>query len=272
MVFSISNIKNYVKGIELKQKWDQKKNNPFGLNQESTSNSIRQLLGNQKRYNVEAIKNKMRAGSKLSSGEMRYLRENHPDLYTQARRIAAEREDYERKLRQCKTKEEVSRLHTQTSASLLAQAKNAGADAEEFCMRSNAITKTHRGFTKSPEYSGLPKDYRELKERRKNERGDVKRTDAKDLWESRADTVENCLYNAWARKSGEVSDSHKFRQRPEAEATAPPAEPETPDAGQSDSTAKPAKETLTPIAATAYSRYDTATAVQRRKPPISIRT
>ena len=71
----------------------------------------------------QQISTKMMAGKRLSSAEMEYLKENDPQTYQKARTIEMEREAYERRLKQCRTKEEVQRVKFSQAASSLATVK-----------------------------------------------------------------------------------------------------------------------------------------------------
>lgn len=275
MVFSIGSIKNYVKGIELKHKWDQRKKDLCGLNLQQPGNMITTLLDSKNRYNVETISSKLRAGSKLSVGEMQYLREHHPDLYIKAKKIAMEREAYERELRRCKTKEEVRRAKMHKTASFLAEMKNAspGGDAgsagDEIIMRSNAITRAHLEFTKSKEYNNLPEDYHELKERRKTGRYVIK---AAGLRAARAD-LENLLYDAQARRIGKAADFSERASKRVSETAAPAQKQQFADGQAELSSQAPETQQKTPPPETVwtYNRFSAESAATKRKSSILAR-
>lgn len=59
---------------------------------------------------LRAIHQKLDAGAKLTSEERRYLREKDPEAYAKLENIEREQRAFEKKLRQCRTKEEAQRL------------------------------------------------------------------------------------------------------------------------------------------------------------------
>lgn len=57
------------------------------------------------------IMQKLRSGKKLTSEEMNYLRAKNPQLYMQAARVQAMRENLRNQLENCKSKEEVEKVY-----------------------------------------------------------------------------------------------------------------------------------------------------------------
>lgn len=63
-----------------------------------------------KAYEAKIIQ-KLRSGKKLTSEEMNYLRAKNPQLYMQAARVQAMRENLRNQLENCKSKEEVEKVY-----------------------------------------------------------------------------------------------------------------------------------------------------------------
>ena len=152
----------------------------------------------------QQISTKMMAGKRLSSAEMEYLKENDPQTYQKARTIEMEREAYERRLKQCRTKEEVQRVKFSQAASSLAPVKNVESNPSipkgqklalimQELHKFNAMSDTDRAYMQSKDYQSLPteaekrKAEEELEKAEKAEMGIEDRTD--DSAEETADST-----------------------------------------------------------------------------------
>lgn len=69
------------------------------------------LSEEEKKAYEEKIMQKLRSGKKLTSEEMNYLRAKNPQLYVQAARVQAMRENLRNQLENCKSKEEVEKVY-----------------------------------------------------------------------------------------------------------------------------------------------------------------
>lgn len=120
---SIQSLGNYTKMLKMQTNWDKKRQSKNYLEKSDQNQRYnpetdplapyRQQLDemrDSKNIAAETIYTKLRAGKKLSSDEMAYLAENDPESYRKAKEIQMEQEAYERKLKQCKTKDDVQRL------------------------------------------------------------------------------------------------------------------------------------------------------------------
>ena len=74
------------------------------------------------------IRQKLRQGQKLSAVDMRYLKENNPDLYEKVVRIEERREMLARALKRAKTKEEAQRAVAQANISVLSEMQKGGGE------------------------------------------------------------------------------------------------------------------------------------------------
>ncbi len=152
----------------------------------------------------QQISTKMMAGKRLSSAEMEYLKENDPQTYQKARTIEMEREAYERRLKQCRTKEEVQRVKFSQAASSLATVKNVESNPSipkgqklalimQELHKFNTMSDTDRAYMQSKDYQSLPteaekrKAEEELEKAEKAEMGIEDRTD--DSAEETADST-----------------------------------------------------------------------------------
>ncbi len=123
-------IKSAVKLDVLLGKWEQKKEtkdwrkDPNLTGEEKMLCQFREDLTKMRESNrLEEISSKMRSGQDLSSDEIQYLQKEYPQLYRDYVEMKNEKEAYERKLKNCETKEEVDRLKVNQMGQYVAQAK-----------------------------------------------------------------------------------------------------------------------------------------------------
>lgn len=113
MLLFSGTISNYAKRLELKTKWQIRKNNNFEPVQTQKDIYAQQIRDSQKSNYLTAITNKLKSGKRLSASELDYLRRESPQLYQEALKAAREREEYREQLKDCKTKDDVLALKTQ---------------------------------------------------------------------------------------------------------------------------------------------------------------
>ena len=167
-------IKNAVK-LDLQTKnWEQKKNsnNIFSKQERNALANMspeqrmleqfkEEMAHNREQSRNTDIANKIMNGEDLSLEEEQYLARTNPGQLSNYRRVKAERQAYEEKLRKCKTKDEVQRLKTNTMNAYLAELKSApgnakAAKAMELIGKVRNIQKAETHFIKSGEYAKLP--------------------------------------------------------------------------------------------------------------------
>lgn len=136
--------------------------------------------GNKKLNNIML---KVYAGKKLTQKERQYLQAKNPQAYEKLRASEQEQKAFEKKLRQCRTKEEVQRLKMTQLASSMAIVGSVQHNSKiplgkklEICMqekmRCDRIDASTRAFIKSGEYNRLPTEAEQnkaLKEERENQ-------------------------------------------------------------------------------------------------------
>lgn len=115
------------------QKWEQKKKSgnvlkkeARALSQEETELQMYQdqLEAQRKGNENSALYTKIQCGQKLTSEEEAKLKELDPKAYMEYKADQIEQEAYEKKLSQCKTKEEAERLHVNKLQSNLSKLKS----------------------------------------------------------------------------------------------------------------------------------------------------
>lgn len=169
-------IHNTGKMLELTQKWEQKKESGNVLKKEVDTMSAekQQLQMFQERLEKEregneysAIYAKMQSGQELSPAEEDKLRQHDPKAYMEYKADRMEQEAYEKRLRNCKTKEEAEKLHINRINGKLSELKsiinNANIPKEEKLKEAQRIlgetTRTaevFHAFAKSEEFKELP--------------------------------------------------------------------------------------------------------------------
>ena len=208
----IGRITNYVKNVQLEQKWQQKKFEMSGDKSKETG-GVNDWM---KAKRIGDIKNKMKSGKRLSFEEKEFLRVNAPDLYEKAMKIEKERDEFRKALEKCKTKEEAMRVQTSKALELQTEAQAMSCkfkdgqerDESEFiAMRMMAIFDEYADFTKSKEYSEMPNEYEENKEN-KEENENVMEYNVKDEKDEDVENNEEVKNNEKSKKSGKS----KFRK------------------------------------------------------------
>ena len=169
-------IYNAGKMLEMTQKWEQKKSSGNILKKEvkELSPEEQQLKMYQEQLEREregneysSIYAKIQSGQELSPAEEDKLRAKDPKMYMEYKADRMEQEAYEKKLKNCKTKEEAERLHVNRMNGKLSKLKsivnNPNIPKSEKLKEAQRIlgdtTKTAQifhTFTKSAEFKKLP--------------------------------------------------------------------------------------------------------------------
>ncbi len=181
--FSIQNMNNYTKNMEMQMKWQKKKatgdftadgstkmNDPIRKQAEE----IRKSRQDGSAKLSAQIDLKLKSGQKLTADEMDYLQKTDPQKYQKIKAMEAEQENYERELKKCKTKEEVQRVkmaHTATSLNAVNNIKNNPAIPEEKKLelimqehyKNKALETSTREFVESGKYAALPTEAEKAK-------------------------------------------------------------------------------------------------------------
>ena len=178
---------NTVKLQVLNNEWQQKKNN---INEKKPASEMTQeermlaefqaQMDRERESNSHAdLYNKLKSGGKLTPEEEAYLEENDPEALRKYREDQAEKEAYERELKNCKTKDEVDRVKMNKLGNFAAQAKKISTDPyipvekklelmnqlnDKLCR----VNKAHMDFIDSQKYRDMPTE-RELAEEREEE-------------------------------------------------------------------------------------------------------
>jgi len=209
----IGRITNYVKNVQLEQKWQQKKFEMSGDKSKETG-GVNDWM---KAKRIGDIKNKMKSGKRLSFEEKEFLRVNAPDLYEKAMKIEKERDEFRKALEKCKTKEEAMRVQTSKALELQTEAQAMSCkfkdgqerDESEFiAMRMMAIFDEYADFTKSKEYSEMPNEYEENKEENEN----VMEYNVKDEKSENAENDEDMDNDKNVDNNGEVKNNEKSKK------------------------------------------------------------
>lgn len=256
-------ISKYVKSMSLEIKARQKI-------QEQTDPLKKQLLEQVQEDKVKmqmaSIRGKLQTGKKLSSEELDFLREKSPDLYKKAVEAEQARRDYERRLRNCKTKEDVQRLNASVNLEFVSQVKaikgsNMSKSAKTAAMQTiqmkqAAMQDSHVTFVASADYAQLPTEKEDEERRKKSKKkGDSvdinevlpKKEDPKKLQEmldklEKAEQKENQDAQTATADKADTPDAPDMPEAPDTSAPAPvasdTASPSTP--GTPITTAPPA--------------------------------
>jgi hypothetical protein len=182
-------VANTVKLLTLNSKWQSKKDSGEVLSKEERNERANwtqddwlkhdfqeQLEQNREASKNTDIRNKIMYGGTITPEEEKYLEQNDPSMLQKYKQVKAEKKAYEEKLKNCKTKDEVQRLKTQTLGEYAAALKKVENDpciplseklakAQETLAKTRSLQKVELKFIKSAEYQNLPTEAEESKER-----------------------------------------------------------------------------------------------------------
>ena len=167
---------NAGKMLEMTQKWEQKKSSGNILKKEvkELSPEEQQLKMYQEQFEREregneysSIYAKIQSGQELSPAEEDKLRAKDPKMYMEYKADRMEEEAYEKKLKNCKTKEEAERLHVNRMNGKLSELKSIVnnpnipkseklKEAQRILGDTTKTTQIFHTFTKSAEFKELP--------------------------------------------------------------------------------------------------------------------
>jgi hypothetical protein len=130
-------------------------------------NDLERMYEDQQRSaKLAAIDSKLITGKRLSKKEMSFLKEHAPFLYEKAAMAERERVEYEREIRNARSKEEVDKINQRKMQQFKVEARAVKssnmplADKKEAIkfiqMRMSAVMDSHMVFVQSKEYMALP--------------------------------------------------------------------------------------------------------------------
>lgn len=194
-------IRNTVKLAELDNKWQQKKKSGFlKQNMDAETRQIMQYkedLEKMRESNqMAAIDAKLKSGKRLTQEEIDYLKKNNPTAYQNYLEVQQEKESYKRKLKSCKTKDDVDELKVTELGNMAAQSKKIANNPcipegqklqliGNILQKAAALQEVHMKFVESGAYSSLPTE-EELAESKKAE-NEERREQAESVAENVAD-------------------------------------------------------------------------------------
>ena len=232
-MLGIGNIGDYLKMTQLKNSWALKKQNITAKSPQEQMLKAFNDANADKDYSLDSITQKIEAGKKLSPAELDYIREKYPDLYRKAVKLAAEREAYEKALRNCKSKEEVQLLRTNKITEFVSQAQSGGGgDGPSLNSRVMSISEAHTAYTATSDYKTLPNTTAELLDKKKA-RKKPKNQDTVELEQKNARLKQelpktNEPINKEGAKPGTVSPSTPEAALPEQAPSEHPASQQSP--------------------------------------------
>lgn len=173
MILVSGTVRSATKLAQLNNKWEQKKSEGNILKKEMDpqARQIQQfkedLAKMRENDKMSEITTKIRSGSDLTPEELDYLKRNNPSAYKDYLEIKQEKENYEKELRGCKTKDEVERLKVTRLGQFAAEAKQIknnpyipeGKKVQlmaKILAKTMGIEKIHLEFTRTAAYQNLP--------------------------------------------------------------------------------------------------------------------
>lgn len=180
MIFVSGTVSNAVKMMELDNQWQLKKNSGQPLSRKEIneranwteeqwllSHFQEELENNKESEKMQSIMNKVAAGKELTNEEISYLEEKNPQALKEYEEVRAEKESYERQLKNCKTKEDVDRLKLTKMGEFAASIRKIASDpyipksaklalAQKILGKANVVEEVHQEFIRSGQYDALP--------------------------------------------------------------------------------------------------------------------
>lgn len=199
MIPMIGTIKSAVKLAELDSKWQQKKENIGNkIFQQETAKTPEQLQIEAFQEDLKRMResddyamiyNKIKSGKKLSPEEVEYLQRENPQAYADYKIAQAEKEAFKKKLRNCKSKEEVRELKVTEMGNYLAQAKTVSSNPNipkskkleilgRIMSRVMGLEEVYQEFVKSAEYTDMEETRLDNTEETKEKRPKKKKEDS----------------------------------------------------------------------------------------------
>lgn len=180
-------IKNTVKMQVMQNEWQQKKNDLNAKKQTKELTPEERMIAHfQEQVDKERESNshadlytKLETGGKLTADEIAYLEKNDPEALQKYREDQAEKEAYERELKNCRTKEDVERVKMNKLGNFAAQAKKISTDPyipvekkvklmKQLNNKLSLVNEAHKEFLDTKQYKDMPTDS-ELQEERVDE-------------------------------------------------------------------------------------------------------
>lgn len=169
-------IRNTVRLAELDNKWQQKKKNGAQAVKKEMDAETRQILqykedlermreGNQ----MASLEVKLKSGNALTREEIDYLKKNNPAAYRDYLEIQREKEAYEKRLKNCKTKDDVEKFKVTELGKLAAESESVANNPDipeekkleligKILGKVMNVQKVYTEFVKSGAYQELPTD------------------------------------------------------------------------------------------------------------------
>lgn len=223
---------NTIKRMQMNNHWMQKEeDNKKKENEKDLTPEMRQLL----RYEEDMrrireqkpkadIDAKLKAGADLSPEEIEYLKKNDPDAYREYEEIKREKENYEKQLKNCKTKEDVERLKMNKMGQFMAEAKGISQNPnipkgkklglmEKLLKKVMGINTVHIAFTRTSQYQNLPTEEEiEEEEKKKKEKiqpDTIEETEETVIPEEFDEELEDIFHNE--KKPAEIKSSDNLK-------------------------------------------------------------
>lgn len=232
----------------LDQKWQQKKDSGNVLSRKEINERENwtqadwmkhdfeeQLARNREAGKKTELSNKIMSGETLTPEEEEYLENNDPQTLQRYRQTKAEKKSYEKKLRSCKTREEVQRLKTNTLSGYLTAFKKIGNDpyiplseklakAQEMLGKSKNIEAAERKFMTTARYRELltEQELREAvqQENTKEEQPAEKSTETPEEKQTGQPAEKSAENTDWSIEIQETYDKIKKQAEPKQEVPA----------------------------------------------------
>ncbi len=173
-------VQNYVKTLELQQKWQKKQAESYSediarleeaisspaLPENMAQTSAEGASTTAQKARQNAISSKLKSGKRLGPSDMAWLQQNAPQLYTQAQQIEQDRIRHKSLLLRAKSKDQATRMYHNSAQWLACGAvtavRNASTTDEAMSindglqMRQSALRDEYSAFKRTARWKKLP--------------------------------------------------------------------------------------------------------------------
>lgn len=178
MIYQTGTINNSIKLACLELEWEQKKADGFKAmkKQENLTAEERMIIQYQEDFakmqensKMQKISSKISAGMELTDEEIIYLQRKNPQLLNSYNEVKAEKEAYERKIKSCRSKEDVDKLKMYKLGEFASEIKKIANNPNipksekirllgKILGEANVVQEVHNDFVESGQYASLPDD------------------------------------------------------------------------------------------------------------------
>lgn len=208
----MGNLNQQAKMAKMQQAWDMKKSGTLPMTGKAGTSIFKTLAPEKKKTSdaevkkrIAKIKTKLKSGAKLGAGDKAFLRKHAPELYRKVLALEKEREAYEERLKECKTRDEVEEAKLQKKGEMSSTMKDT--DPEFAMIRMAQMTAAESDA--APSVKQKPWQYEVEQEEQREKTEAVERLTEKELENRRQEKSRE--EGQWAGREEEAFIDERFK-------------------------------------------------------------